>query len=224
MTIVTCQLSGGLGNQLNQVSGALIRASELGAKVVFDSNNYNRLTQGNLENRYKQTIFRNLIWEDLSVSDSCGMEFLTAFFYPTNLLDLHHKDLIRKFKPPSELVRDLSKKYARVLGYPNCAIHVRRGDLAQFPGLYKILPPDYYQQAINRFDRDTKFLIFSDDMEYCRRIFTGDRFFFSEEIEDDIDLYLMSLCQNQIIANSTFSWWGAFLNTNPDKIVIHPQI
>lgn len=219
MITVTCQLSGGLGNQLSQVANALIYAESLGINAVFDNSNYTRLTQGNFEYWYKKSIFRKLKWQ--KIGDN--VEFIPSNL-STELFDSSRDRLVKTFKPPIKTVAELTTKYSAILSKPNCAIHVRRGDLARFPGLYKILSPDYYQDAINNFDRDTKFLVFSDDLKYCKRIFIGENFYFSDEAQDDRDLYLMSLCQHQIVANSTFSWWGAFLNTNPGKIVLHPQI
>jgi hypothetical protein len=216
---ITCQLSGGLGNQLNQIAYTLIQEDVLHDVAIFDSKNYTQLTQGNFETRYKRSIFRKVKWQDLTDSEVGIVKPIVD----TTLFNLYRDRLIKLFKPPTKTVVELSVKYPVITTYPNCAIHVRRGDLSQFPGQYRILTPDYYQDAINKFDRDTKFLVFSDDIEYCRQIFIGDNFTFSSEAHDDRDLYLMSLCQHQIIANSTFSYWGAFLNENPDKIVLQPQ-
>lgn len=218
--MLTCQLSGGLGNQLNQIAYIVIQSDILQIDAVFDPTNYTKLTQGNFEVRYKQSIFRKIKWQSL---DGIGATILDLEpIADTKLFDAHRDRLIKLFKPPLRTIAKLNHKYHNVLDSNNCAIHVRRGDLAQFPGYCKILSPDYYQDAINKLDRDTKFLIFSDDLNYCRKIFVGDRFFFSEETDDDLDLYLMSMCYNQIIANSTYSWWGAFLNQNPGKIVLRP--
>ena len=70
---------------------------------------------------------------------------------------------------------------------------------------------------------DITYLIFSNDIEWCKKNFIGNQFIFIEGEKDYIDLWLMSLCKNNIIANSSFSWWGAWLNTNSDKKVITPK-
>ena len=100
---------------------------------------------------------------------------------------------------------------------------------------------EYYNKAIKQFDKDSNFLIFSDDIEWAKNNFKGDNFYFITEnkIEgndvmdtlniskgghpDYIELYMMSLCDHNIIANSSFSWWGAWLNENPNKKVIAPK-
>ena len=80
----------------------------------------------------------------------------------------------------------------------------------------------YYKEAIKLMDVN-KFIVFSDDMSWCKENFVGDEFIFMENNSDYIDLWLMSLCDNNIIANSSFSWWGAWLNQNPNKKVIAPK-
>ena len=73
------------------------------------------------------------------------------------------------------------------------------------------------------FDGDYIFAVFSDDIEWCRSNFHGDKFVFVEDQKDYEDLYYMSLCKHNIICNSTFSWWSAWLNNNADKKIISPK-
>jgi hypothetical protein len=107
----------------------------------------------------------------------------------------------------------------------DCAsIHVRRGDYlaSHRVGCYTILGLDYYERAMEI--AGTKaFLVFSDDIEWCKRHFPGNQFEFSEGNPPHADLALMMSCAHHIIANSSFSWWGARLNWNPAKRVIAPK-
>lgn len=102
-------------------------------------------------------------------------------------------------------------------------MHIRRGDYLVSPGHYINLDVEYYKNALKYIDNPGSILIFSDDISWCKDNFKGDKYIFIENEKDYIDIYLMSLCNNNIIANSTFSWWGAWLNTNPNKIVISPN-
>ena len=68
-----------------------------------------------------------------------------------------------------------------------------------------------------------KFIIFSDDPDWCRNEFFGENYIISDLGDAYIELCAMSLCDHNIIANSSFSWWGAWLNNNPNKIVISPS-
>jgi hypothetical protein len=102
------------------------------------------------------------------------------------------------------------------------AIHFRRIN-------YKsLLDQDYYTDAISRIKsriNDPVFYIFSDDIEWCRKNFrTGDSLVYIDHNGNDEigELWLMSQCRHFIIANSTFSWWGAWLSVNADKIIIKP--
>lgn len=102
------------------------------------------------------------------------------------------------------------------------AIHLRR---VQYDDLLSI---DYYLKAIDFIKNNIKkphFFIFSDDIKWCKENFNLDNFtFINVEKPNEIqELYLMSLCKSHIIANSSFSWWGAYLSKEKNNIVIAPK-
>ena len=110
-----------------------------------------------------------------------------------------------------------------------CSVNVRRGDKLTCGENYILLREDYYKKAMKKMPSETKFLIFSDDIDFCKNLFTKKNGFLNIEFldqknKDFIDLELMSKCEHNIIANSTFSWWGAFLNQNSNKIVVSPKL
>lgn len=109
------------------------------------------------------------------------------------------------------------------------AIHIRRGDFVKMG--YAICDDQYYKRAIEMIEARVAnpfYFIFSDDTEYASRLFstlenkeivtgnTGEKSY--------LDMYLMSLCKHNIMANSTFSYWPALLNKNEDKIIIRPKM
>lgn len=112
------------------------------------------------------------------------------------------------------------------------SIHVRRGDYLLNPNVYMdVCTQEYYFRAIEYIKQknpDSKFICFSDDMEWVKEniniqnVLCYEKKMFNK-YEDWYDMYLMSKCQNNIIANSSFSWWAAWLNQNSDKIVIAPK-
>jgi hypothetical protein len=102
------------------------------------------------------------------------------------------------------------------------SIHVRRGDYVRNPFYVDLSKTDYYATAIAMFPND-KFLVFSDDIEWCKEYFEGDMFEFAEDNDEVGDLNMMAGCKHNIIANSSFSWWAAWLNPNPRKLVIAPK-
>ncbi len=104
------------------------------------------------------------------------------------------------------------------------SIHVRRGDYTLYPNHHPVCSDDYYKSAIEKFDlKNSVFLVFSDDIEWCKKKFEGDSFIFSETNNPYVDLAIMTMCDHHIIANSSFSWWGAWLNRSKDKRVIAPS-
>lgn len=112
------------------------------------------------------------------------------------------------------------------------SVHIRRGDYLLPENAQKysgICTEEYYKKAMDyireRF-ADTKFFFFSDDPEWVRDNLCGDGDVVVDcNTGDDsyLDIYLMSKCKNNIIANSSFSWWGAWINSNPNKMVIAPH-
>ena len=104
------------------------------------------------------------------------------------------------------------------------ALHVRRGDYIKNAENHFNLPIEYYDAALSEFDDDRNVIVFSDDPLWCHDegIFGDDRFIISENDDNRVDLCLMSLCNDFIIANSTYSWWGAWLSSHKDKKVIAP--
>lgn len=111
-----------------------------------------------------------------------------------------------------------------------CSIHVRRGDYLKEPHLsyHGILPIEYYDDACYKLYpktlEDTLFIICSDDIGWCRENFKNERanIYFSEGENEIVDLFLMSKCNDHIIANSSYSWWSAYLNESPNKRVVCP--
>ena len=113
----------------------------------------------------------------------------------------------------------------------NVSIHIRRTDYLKNIGkAWYALPITYYEQAVRMFDKETQFLIFSDDIEWCKHQFQKNDLlsqynlqYVDESIPDFEALIMMSQCKHNIIANSTFSWWAAYLNQNKNKKVICPN-
>jgi len=105
------------------------------------------------------------------------------------------------------------------------SMHFRRGDYLQFSSLN--LSMDYYIEAISNItsmypNNNLKFLVFSNEIEWCKQNIVGDCIFV-ENLDRYRDMCIMSLCDHNIIANSSFSWWGAYLNKSLNKTVICPH-
>lgn len=109
------------------------------------------------------------------------------------------------------------------------SIHVRLGDYENHPTLGGVCTEVYYRMAVDYIHahvKDTEFIVFSNDIDKARQMFGGAHFHYvrhESTVPDYVDMYLMSKCSQNIIANSTFSWWGAWLNQNKNKIVVAPE-
>lgn len=142
------------------------------------------------------------------------------------------ENLLQTFQFPVDKVSDLHKFKYLIENCNSVSIHVRRGDYVSlrdvnaFHGTCKVA---YYQSAISLMDRlsnNCQYFIFSDDIEWASqhlllnsRVQVVD----TRHLPSWCDMYLMCICKNNIIANSSYSWWGAWLNQNSNKIVIAPE-
>ncbi len=139
--------------------------------------------------------------------------------------------LLNELTLKSELVTEdflaLKKEMSDV---ESVAVHVRRGDYVNHPTVsqeFGVCSLDYYKEAIQYIKQkagNPVFYIFSDDLEWCREnLPDAGSLHFVSGFEDYQDLMLIGSCRHQVVANSSFSWWGAWLNPNPQKIVIAPK-
>lgn len=143
----------------------------------------------------------------------------------------HKKEIMDLFAPHSSYVRYLYKKYPLLKNDNTVAVHVRAywpffpGGFEDGKGVLPFLGLDYFKRAIYQFPADSLFVVFSNNMNWCKKQFKKihRKFIFIEGEPHYLDLFMMSLCKHNIISNSSFSWWGAYLNKNPNKIVIAPK-
>ena len=116
----------------------------------------------------------------------------------------------------------------KIINSESISIHIRRGDYISIKknnDIYHICDMEYYTSAINYIKSKCSkplFFVFSDDIEWAKENFIGDDFVYVHGNEPAQDMYLMSFCKHNIIANSTFSWWGAWLNKSNSKMIIAP--
>ena len=119
-------------------------------------------------------------------------------------------------------------------------LHVRRGDYVATPNHHPVQPIGYYEEALSKFDSDIPVLIFSDTLDWVgkQKLFDSDRFLLSENhvkypnkiklgdgsVQQSLvpywDLCLMSMCKGAIIANSSMSWWGAWLQNGAGRVIV----
>lgn len=229
---------GGLGNQLFQAANALSQAWSANVNPVFKPNSYTPLS-GNNTSKYVSNIFKRLEFADnlnnhiriseksweyskLSVSWESSVEFYGYFQSSKNFLT-HKKEIQNIFSPDNDFLNFAYIKYPK-LKLPNTlSIHVRIGDYKKFPETHPVVSSSYINKAISLVKDIDHIFLFSDDKTFKLSNFDETKITYVNE-EDYAELWLMSLCKNNIMSNSTFSWWGAFLNKNINKKIIAPSI
>lgn len=145
----------------------------------------------------------------------------------------YFEDIADEIRTDFQFQKDLSQKNQRVLEKikktNSVSIHVRRGDYLKDSLLGGLCGIDYYEQGIKYIQSNVtspKFFIFSDDIPWCRENLNlpgSEIISWNNQSSSYIDMQLMSSCKHHVIANSSFSWWGAWLNENPNKIIIYPK-
>lgn len=151
--------------------------------------------------------------------------FLNERFIPDNFFDFF------SFSVKTKKLFIESPIYSKILNSNSISVHIRRTDYISNPEYASICTLQYYTKAINYFlshNQSAEFFFFSDDIEWVKNNLGNNpnyHFIENQDSSDNTirDLFYMSSCKNNIVANSTFSWWGAYLNRNPNKIVIRPD-
>ena len=147
---------------------------------------------------------------------------LWGFFQTDRYFRHIREDLLNDFAFKPDVVEE-SQPILEQFNDP-VALHIRRGDFLINHANHNNLTLDYYAEGLKHFDDDREVVIFSDDTDWCKEqeLFSDDRFLVSDN-DHLFDLCMMSLCSDFIIANSSFSWWGAWLSESPNKKVVAPK-
>ncbi len=223
--------SGRIGNQLFQAAATIAYAKENNLQPVF--NWYCTYTKKNMSSFFKNKISNNL--SNLKIEERYSEQNYTynkipkknniclSGYFQSEKYFKEYKDLIRSYFEPNDQVKNkLISKYSNILNKETCALHVRRGDYVN-NSYHNVCDTDYYIRAmkkIKELKHIDNFLVFSDDINWCKENLKG--LIYIEGNLDIEDIFLMSMCNNFIISNSSFSWWGSWLSTSENKITIAP--
>lgn len=215
---------GRLGNQMFQIAAAIGLAERNNDIAVFNKWDYSKY--------FKTPINQNLNQNDIR------KVFNEREFHYSPIPYHNGTDLIGYFQSEKYFInaRETVKKHFDFIdelhdntiesNNETCSIHIRRGDYLNITEYHPVQDMQYYNKAIDymRGKGVSLFYVFSDDVDWCKKNFPiDDSIKYIQGNIDIKDLFLMSSCKNNIIANSSFSWWGAWLNKNPNKIVIAPE-
>lgn len=193
---------------------AYVNTIYLGGRKVEMPANVKFIYNGKYKKIFKKTKGRNAIFHTM----------------PANVkyLNKYRQELLEKFTLREKLDAKNQAMLEKIKSHKNSvSIHIRRGDYLKI-NTFNVLDINYYQEAMAKFAgmEDLHFFVFSNDIPWVKKNikFSAAHTFvdLNDELSGYKDMWLMKHCKHNIIANSTFSWWGAWLNENPDKIVVEP--
>lgn len=155
-----------------------------------------------------------------------GNCYVKGWFQDERYFKTIQKELRKELTPKKKI--KISQELRKALEYDeSVSVHIRRGDYVKVRHALKM---EYYRKAaawIKEQYRNPQFLIFSDDLDWVKEnLGIGNNCIYINEdrkLQDYEELMIMSRCKSNIISNSTFSWWGAWLNPDPEKIIIAPR-
>lgn len=246
--MIISQLSGGLGNQLFQWAFAYNLSVIFNTSIYFDQSFYrnqnkrqqqlklipnlshlefvNHLSQLPHTPNKMLTIeeqFGHLLDINQLILDKKNTYYLIGYWQSPDYFQSIYDDIIDLLKPTSNIEQNLIGRH-NLTHNITVSMHIRRTDYLSSDGFHIVQPIQYYEEAISKIGEYDQLLIFSDDTEWCvKNLKFNKQHIVTEQYTDIENIWLMSLCNYNIIANSSFSWWGAYLNTNSNRKVIAPK-
>ncbi len=220
--------------------GQLNKASTAGAQRLVEIDKFSISLP--LKNMSLFRIFSKLFGKDViepsfiynkAITDSITSSSYVSGIWQTEKYFSFIRDILLKEITPKDPISPSAQAIqANIDAKESISVHIRRGDYvadAKTNSKHGVCPPDYYDRAIKYIVSHTtnpQFFVFSDDIAWAEEHmkFPDSTIFVSDpNIKAHEEMLLMSHCKHNIIANSSFSWWGAWLNKNPSKIIIAPQ-
>ncbi len=212
--MISCRLQGGLGNMMFQIATTYALALDNDDSCAFSLTDgsfskavFERFHKGIGASCYKNNIFKNLKTLDKTPAITyreTTFRYQKIPYYKNMCLDGYFQSE-KYFKHRKKDILALFGFSIKKLVTNNVSIHVRRGDYITLSAVHPPCSKEYYREAMSLFPDTTEFVVFSDDLSWCKENLDGN-LIFAENSKDYEDLYTMSLCSHNIIANSSFSW------------------
>ena len=186
----------------------------------------------------KQTIDKNVVREkesfiyDPTVLDRRSDTYFIGFWQSFRYFESIRRDLLKDFILKTESRHMQSARKVIRDSTHSVSLHIRRGDYLQTASGFAVLKPDHYMRALQVLKEKLSYFdvfVFTDDVKWAQNNLVdiiapqSMTIISNPYLKDYEELVLMSSCNHHIIANSSFSWWGAWLNDKPGKIVIAPR-
>lgn len=247
--MVVTKVYGGLGNQMFQYAAGLGLAERLGTRLLVDASWFfpapdpdrsYELSAFGIEpgmgflDRLRlalapKTVHREAHYDyDPALERLCGNVVLDGYWQREPYF-AHCAAAVREaFRFRQALPEGHARVLEEIEAEESVSLHIRRGDYTapKRQRRFGLLPLAYYEAALAHIRErvaGARFTVFSDDLDWCREQLGEERFRYCPPGSGADDMRLMAACKHSIVANSSFSWWGAWLSPSPAKIVVAPQ-
>lgn len=231
--MITMKVMGGLGNQLFQWACAKSLKKRYNYELRYDFSSYKNdgfgrsLELNDIDNlqlctsestqekprlQVIQDAFNYSLFSKINFSYK-DVEYILQGYWQSEKYFSNVSEEVRKELSPSVKIETLDN---------SVSLHVRRTDYLGIQHIHPVQTVEYYQNAIDEIGPVDKIYVFSDDISWCETNLKFNNMEFVRNNTAIFDMWKMSTCTHNIIANSSFSWWGAWLNNNPNKKVIAP--
>jgi hypothetical protein len=226
--MISCDFNGRLGNNLFQIATVVSLANQIGIDFILPELThaghrgdipvdlsmfaypFNR-GKNEIDHEYHESSFEYGYIEPKDKLNLGG--FFQSWKYFENIKEL----LLNKYFIPSSNVLEGLSKY--IISDNSLGISVRRGDYLMLQDNHCVLDVTYYQEVLDTYFQDNidQIFVFSDDLDWCKSIFGPEVNYVQDSI--GVQLFLMTKMKHLILSNSTFAWWGGYLNQNSGIIV-----
>lgn len=223
------KLIGGLGNQLFQVAAAYSYSKKYNTELYLDSSNWNG-GQGKNGFDYQRSIFKNFGYSDFYPRSV--IRYIEPKFNFSEIERLKMDDYcceLNGYFQSLKYFEDYQEEFKNMLTLPkvddsfmkekNVAFHIRRGDYLNYPDIHYVCDTKYFDKCFEMF-KDYQINVFTDSPEYVLNEFKHQDFNLIQTSSELNDLTLMSIHDNVVCSNSTFSWWGSFLGRDKEKVIV----
>jgi hypothetical protein len=241
-TEITGHLMGGMGNLLFIVATCYALSKNNNSSLKFYSNTWNDKRKNivkynmfknfqldsNTIRKYNITYRENNFFYDTIHLDSRINNCIYGYFQSYKYFDKYKTEFIKMLHNPySKTIESLIRQFKNNNALVPVSIHVRRTDYLSLSHIHLNLDMNYYSNAISHFSTENSiFILFSDDVKFIQNepLFKNlPHKIIVDNPDDEYCFWLMSACAHNIIANSSYSWWASYVNSNPDKLVIAPN-
>lgn len=233
----TSNLIGGLGNQMFQISHAYAQSKRYNVDLILKSKS-NTSLQGFDASKYVNNVYRNFLFDnnitpdiiinsewrykDLTVNPNLCTEFRGYYQSSKNFYG-YNNDIVNIFSPTEDYINKVNTLFPSLYENNNVIIHIRRGDYLKYKEVHPTIDSSYIIKCLSEIKNYNKIFIVTDDKDWAKNNLDFESIVV-EGLEDYEEMWLITLFPNVIMSNSTFSWWGSFLNKLPNKKIFVPSL